>query len=165
MKRGIILSIALVATVASAMFLSYDSSAQGQQRRRFSFDTGVVTLGPHQSLRMGLYGDYNSDGDVDAADYITARLRRMEYIEQGNIYRIDAQSTPPPVSLGNGEAAIFDVTDGSSNTIRIGRGIVSGFIVGPDVRGNVRATATIINTLTGETVSHTILGYRETDFN
>jgi hypothetical protein len=137
MKRSIILSIALLASIAAATFLSYDSAAQGPPRRRFTFDTGVVTLGPHQALRVAIAGDFNGDGDVDGADFITARFRRMQYIEQDNIYRIGSQSTSAPVELGNREAAIFNVTDGSSTTILIGRGVVSGILFNPN-RNDIR---------------------------
>lgn len=162
MKRRIILLIALVAGIASATLLSYDSAAQGQPGRRFSFDTGVGTLGPHQSLRVSLTGDFDGDGDVDGADFITARFRRMEYIEQDNIYRIGSQSITPPVGLGNGEAAIFNVSDGSSNTVLIARGVASGVLVGPN-RNDVKATAMIVNTLTGETTSHIIVANTDGD--
>jgi hypothetical protein len=162
MKRRIILSIAMVASIASATLFSYDSTAQAQQIRRFTFDTGVITLGPHQALRVGLLGDTNGDGTFGGADFITARFRRMEYVEQDNIYIIGAQSITPPVGLGNGEAAIFNVTDGSSNTILIARGVASGVLVGPN-RNDVKATAMIVNTLTGETTSHIIVANTDGD--
>src|SRR5687768_17355316 len=89
MKRPLRLLIALVLGAFLLALTSSDSMAQ-QGRRRFSADTGVVTLGPNQKLRVAVAGDFDGNGDVGSMDFV---FQRMEYIEQDNIYRVGSQVT------------------------------------------------------------------------
>ncbi|HYJ87393.1 MAG TPA: hypothetical protein VEW46_15130, partial [Pyrinomonadaceae bacterium] len=66
MKRLLRPSIALVLGAVLLLLISSDSMAQ-QGRRRFSADTGIVTLGPNQKLRVAVAGDFDGDADVDGA--------------------------------------------------------------------------------------------------
>ena len=152
-------SIALaISIVLSLTFLDSPVLAQ-QGGKRFTFDTGVITLGQGQQLRVAIAGDFDNDGDVDGADYIRARFTELGYIEQGNVYKIISRTTSAPVILGNGEAAYFNV----GPDVHGARGVITGVILGKN--RNVRSTAEIIDISTGKVVSHIILGYRESDFN
>ena len=63
---------------ASLLSICLAATAYGQ-RKIFVFDTGMVTLGPNQILRI------SGDG-VDQDDVITLRFRRIQY-SQGQIGR------------------------------------------------------------------------------
>jgi len=147
MKRRITLSIALALSIVLLSLMRPDSTANAQQGgRRFRADTGIITLGPGQVLRVTV-----AAGDVNGDDAIRVRFRRMEYIEQGNIYRVGSQSTSAPLTLASGEAASLDIVDGASNTILGVRGIVSGNFIGTD--RNVRVTAIVFDTSTQRVVT------------
>ena len=64
-------SIALAFSIVLLSLTFFDSQVLAQQGgKRFTFDTGVVTLGQGQQLRVAIAADFASDGDVDGADYI-----------------------------------------------------------------------------------------------
>jgi hypothetical protein len=146
MKRRLTLSIALILSVVSLSLVSSDSTARAQQRQRFRFDSGLIIPGPHQKLRL----------TVDAGagnDAITVRFRRVEYM-QGVCrsdgvcqHSVSSQTTTNPITLTPGEAALYDVTDGTSNTLIGVRGVVLSN--SRDVRVNVQ----LIDAATGQTVS------------
>lgn len=152
------LSIALVLSVVLLALVTSDSTAKAEPAgRRFFADTGVVTLGPDQFLRVSLAGDFNDDGAIDAADYV---FRRIGYIEQGNIYRVASQVTTPRMRLSPGEAASIDIYQDGFNAVRC---IVVGNLLRTDA-ARVRVTAQIINMSTGEVTSHIIMANTEGDF-
>ena len=150
MKRRITLSIALCLSVVLVLLTSSDSTVKAQQQGRFfAYDTGIVTLGPNQALRVGVVNYRETDFNV--------RFRRMEYIQtacNGGVCKLAAasQTTTNPITLMPGEAASLELV-----ATTYGRGIVLS-------RRDVRVTAAIINTLTGETVSHIIMANTEGDF-
>ena len=152
MKRNIALALAALSLILVSL-LSSDSSVRAQQTRRLvTFDTGVVTLGPNQLLRLTVTGDFNNDGDV------TVGLRGIKYTQDvcggGVCQLVNAGSTTSgPFTLAAGEAVSLDLV-----ATTYGRGIVSSN------RKNVRVTAAIVNTLTGETTSHIIMANTEGDF-
>ena len=123
MKRRIALSIALTVSVVLVSLASSDSTAQAQQGRRRVADTGIVSLGPNQELRLSLAGDYNADGDVDGGDY--ALFRRMEYGQQScgsdGVCKlvVTSQTTSNPVRLRPGEAVSFTCLPGSVFGVRV----------------------------------------------
>lgn len=144
MKRKITLSLALTLSVLLSL-MSSDSTAQAQKKgTRVRFDTGVVTLGPDQLLRVAIAGDFNEDGDVDGADFLV--FKRMGYIEQGNIYRVASQVTTDPIRLGQGEAASIDINQGEFNAVRC---LVAGNFIGTDL-SSARVTVQIINRTTNQ---------------
>jgi hypothetical protein len=110
MKNRVTFSIALVLSV---VLLSLSVKAQGGMRP--IADTGLVTLGPYQVLRATV-----AAGDVNGDYGIRIRFRRMEYIEQGNIYKVGSQSTSAPITLAPGEAASIDILNTGSGV----RGVV-----------------------------------------
>lgn len=151
MKRGFASAITLAAGVTLLLLASSDSTTQAQLRSKlFHWDTGVVALGSNQVLRI--VGDWNGDGDT------TVGFREIKYGQgpcQGAVCKLVVVSatTSGPHSLAAGEAISLDLV-----ATTYGRGIVSSN------RKDVRVTAAIINTLTGETTSHIIMANTEGDF-
>lgn len=66
MKRRMTLSIALALSVVALLLASSDSTVRAQQRRVFRADTGVVTLGPNQVLRITATSSFDADTDRPA---------------------------------------------------------------------------------------------------
>ena len=151
MKRSIASAIMLAVTVILLLLVSSDSSTQAQLRGKlFHWDTGVVALGPNQVLR--LTGDWNGDGDT------TVGFREIKYGQgacNGAVCKlvILSSTTTGPLTVPAGEGISLDLVSST-----YGRGIVTSN------RGDVQMTASIINTLTGETVSHIIMANTEGDF-
>lgn len=150
MKRSIALAVALAASGILLLLASSDSVSQAQQRRLFQWDTGVVSLGPNQVLRLS--GDWNGDGAT------TVGFREIKYGPgacTGNVCKLIALSntTSGPHTLAAGEAISLELV-----ATTYGRGIVTSN------RRDVRVTASIINTTTGETTSHIIMANTEGDF-
>jgi hypothetical protein len=123
MKRRIALSIALVVSVVLVSLASSDSTAQAQQGIRRVADTGIVSLGPNQELRLTVMGDFNADGQVDAADYVL--FRRMEYGQEtcnsDGVCKlvVTSQTTTNPIRLRPGEAVSFTCIPGSVFGVRV----------------------------------------------
>ena len=117
-------------------------TAQGQQRVRLLADTGVVTLGPNQALRVTV-----AAGDVNGDDAVSVLFRRMSYTQgacNGGVckYALTSQTTSGPVTLMPGEAASAELV-----ATTYGRGVVLGN------SRDVRVTAQIIDTTTGDVIS------------
>ena len=153
MKRRIALSIALALSVVALLPASSDSTAQAQQRTRFRADTGIVTLAPNQVLRVTVTA-------VDGADFLTVRFRRMQYAQgacNGGVCKLASVTDLiiDPITVMSGEAAYIDIPQGGFAGVR---GIVMSN------RRNAKASATIYNTVTGETTSHIIMANTEGDF-
>ena len=124
MKRRITLSIALVVSVLLVSLMSSDSTAKAQQQMRFVADTGMVTLGPNQELRVTV-----AAGDVNAEDSISVRFKQMEYMQttcNGGAckYTVSSQTTTNSIRLMPSEAAIFLAGGNDSNNIVAARGVV-----------------------------------------
>jgi len=160
MKQRITLSVALVVSLASLSLPFFVTTTQAQQASvKARFDTGVVTLGPQQILRLTLMGDFNGDASVDAADYVL--FRRMEYGQEScasdGVCKlvVTSQTATNQIRLRTGEAAFY-----TNNPVS---GFLSVRIVALSNRRSVRATATIINTITGETTSHIIVANTDGD--
>jgi len=150
MKRSIALAVALAVSVTLLLLASSDSATHAQQRRLFQWDTGVVSLGPNQVLRIT--GDWNGDGDT------TVGFREIKYGQaacMGNVCKLITISTTTsgPHTVTAGEAISLELV-----ATTYGRGIVTSN------RRDMRVTASIINTTTGETTSHIIMANTEGDF-
>ena len=142
MKLRLRLSIALVLGAVLLSLTSSDLMAQ-QGRRRFRADTGIVTLGPNQQLRVSVTGDFNGDADLGGADFV---FRRIGYIEQDNIYRVGSQVTTEPIRLTQSEGASIDINQGEFDAVRC---VVSGNLIGTDAR-SARVTVQVINRTTNQ---------------
>ncbi len=144
-------AVALAVSMILLSLASFDSVTQAQQRGRlFQWDTGVVSQGPNQVLRIT--GDWNGDGDT------TVGFREIKYGQgtcNGTVCTLVTISTMTsgPHKLADGEAISLELI-----ATTYGRGIVTSN------RRNMRVTASIINTTTGETTSHIIMANTEGDF-
>ena len=151
MRRSITAAITLTVSVILFSLVSSDSPAQAQLRGKlFHWDTGVVALGPNQVLRI--MGDWNGDGDT------TVGYREIKYGQgacNGAVCKLVIMSTTTsgPHSVPAGEGISFNLV-----ATTYGRGIVTSN------RRDVQVTASIVNTLTGETTSHIIMANTEGDF-
>ena len=101
MKRSIALAVALAVSVTLLLLASSDSATHAQQRSLFQWDTGVVSLGPNQVLRIT--GDWNGDGDT------TVGFREIKYGQaacMGNVCKLITISTTTsgPHKFASGEA-------------------------------------------------------------
>ena len=138
MKRKTTLSLVLVLL----SLLGFAPTARGQQpRTKVAFDTGIVTLGPNQILRITVNGQGGNDT-------VAAGFRRMSYSQgtcNNGVCRLplNDEDQSPVLMLLPGEAASFDIP----NTAFGVRGVVlSG-------SQNVRVTAQIIDTATGNIIA------------
>ena len=151
MKRTIASAITLAVSVSLMLLVSSESPTQAQLRGKlFHWDTGVVALGPNQVLRI--VGDWNGDGDT------TVGFREIKYGQgacNGAVCKlvIIGTTTSGPHNVPAGEAISLDLV-----ATTYGRGIVTSN------RRDVQVTASIINTLTGESTSHIIMANTEGDF-
>lgn len=140
MKRKIALSVALAVSVVSLFLISYEST-EGSHHRGFAADTGVVTLGPNQMLRITAVNRGKAESNV--------RFTKMEYSEgtcDGGVcaHQVASDTTSAPMTI-TGEAGasvnILATTYGGNV-----RGIVFSNIQ------DVRVNACIIDALTGAIV-------------
>lgn len=138
MKRKITLLTTLVMSIVLIAITSSDAMAQARNRR--VFDSGVITPGPNQSVRLSVAtGDINSDG------YIDLSVRAISY-SQGNCEGIvcvlmvhgiwDATS----LGLDSDEAITIDIPNETS-------GIRLMILTNSK---NLRANLFLINNITGE---------------
>jgi Flp pilus assembly protein CpaB len=97
----------LIAVVFSVVLLSV--VAQAQSGVKPVADTGMLTLGSNQVLRVTV-----ATGDVTGDDVISVRFRQMEYMEQGDIYRVASSNTSAPITLTSGEATSIDIPNTGS---------------------------------------------------
>lgn len=138
MNRKITLSIALIVSVILVSLMNSDQAANAAAPQRFSADTGIITLGPNQILRLTV------TGETPAVAY---RFRKMGYepiTQETGITRlaIASQNTSALITLESGEAASFEIPNTAFG--------VRGMVLSNSRDGKV--TALIINTVTGEAV-------------
>ena len=140
MKRRLAVSFALTLG-ALLLSVSFASAARGQQRRALVADTGMITLGPNQVLRVSGVG-------ADQDEVVALVFRRIEYAQaacSGGVCKraVASQVTSAPVTLAPGEAASIDITSNASGV----RGVVLSN------SRDVRVTAQIIDLATGDVVA------------
>jgi hypothetical protein len=136
MKRVTLLVLTVLA-VASVV-----PAAQETKQRRFIWDSGIITPGPNQILRLIITAAGTTDTDL------LVRFTKMAYVEgacSGDVCRslFAGGSTSDLIRLGAGEAASIDVPPAAFAV----RGIVYGS------RRNARVTYQIIDAVTGEVVA------------
>ena len=146
MKRRITLSIALALSIVSVSLMKSDSTANAQQPERFVWDTGVITIGEGQILRMTLAKYISRDGGFRGV------FRQLSYT-QGTCngdgvcnLAVASQDTSDPVTLMTGEAASIDFRRCISPICGGVRGIVLSN------SRDVKLNAMIIDSATGEVV-------------
>jgi hypothetical protein len=129
-------------SVVGLVFLSLASLAptvQGQLPQRFVVDSGLVTLGPNQVLRLGITIQTDT-GEV--------YFRRMEYMQDacsGGVckHTLASQTRSGPMRLASGEAASMDIP----NTGFAVRGVVV------TNRRSAQVSIHVIDATTGDIVS------------
>ena len=149
MKRRIILSIALTLSSTLLLLTNSDSTVKAQNQIRVVADTGMITLGPNQKLRLSIFDD------TDGAEKIS--FRRTVYapgVCSGGICKHTASPpiTSPVITLQPGESALYDLIDpqGQVKVLSNSR--------------RTKVTAMIIDTVTGEIVTQIIMANTEGDF-
>jgi len=141
MKRRIMLSLTLALGVLLSL-LSFPGTAQGQTKRKPIADTGIVSLGPDDVLRLTVAaGDVNGDGSE-------VQFRQVAYTPPScNAgvckHTVVSQSTSAQVTLMAGEAASINI-DSYSWGVRA--------IVLSDNPSD-RVTAMIVNNTTGNIIA------------
>lgn len=116
MHRQIRLSIALTLSI-SFLLVSLPATAQGQQRQKFKADTGVITPGVGQVLRITVLAGAGNDA-------ITFKFAWMKYMIAGcnpdSVCRhiVASQGTTAPVTINGDDVASFDV-QGTGNGVRV----------------------------------------------
>lgn len=137
MKRRMTL-IALMLSVVLVTVITSASVANAQQGgRRSVADTGMLTLGPNEVIRLSVVPK-----DV-ASGPIVVRFRRIEYgpasCGGGACKHLTAsQITSEPITLNRGEAASFEMQNSAFGL----RGMVLSSSPNVEVRGIVFDTAT-----------------------
>lgn len=139
MKRSIALSIALAVSVLSLALVSSDSTARAQKPNRYRADTGVVSLGTNQMLRITVVNRGKADSNVG--------FRKMEYTQgtcSGGVCKhvVASSDSSAPVTLAPGEAGSIDIANTSFGV----RGVVLSN------SSDVKVTGMIIDTDTGKVV-------------
>ena len=134
------ITIALALSIVLVSLMSSDSSVQAQRPQRFTADTGVMTLGPNQLVRLSVAaGDINNDGLPVVVEFTSAGYTQGPCNNDGVCkHTVLSQMTTAPIRLMPGEAASLNLTAGT-----YGRGIVISN------SRNVRVNAQIIDVATG----------------
>ncbi len=141
-RRRITLSIALALSIALVALTSFDSKAQTQNQIRVVADTGIITLGPNQMLRMAVMKDGSNNMTLE--NYAFRRIEYAPGICSGGVCKqtIASQNISDTITLMTGEAASTDITPlPNSSAVRV---------VVLSNNPNPRINALIIDTVTGQ---------------
>lgn len=145
MKR--ILTLSIVITMSALLTLTTsDSTANAARPRRYVADTGIVTLGPNQLLRITVAPA--ADASPQPTESISFNFTKIEYSQRNcNPVCILVGSVPVTnsITLAPGEAASF-------GSLADGRYVIV-FRPGSPSPPNVQVNALIIDSLTGGVVS------------
>src|SRR5688500_16138702 len=120
MKRRIIFSIALALSIAAVSLMKSDAAANAARPKRFAADTGFVTLGPNQILRVTVVASANSSGEVDGRDFLVWQRSpslASPTCNSDGVCKYLLVSEPPTesIELRRGEAASMDITSTPSS--------------------------------------------------
>src|SRR5687768_13755598 len=96
MKRRILLLTTLALVIGAASFTTSDRTASAQTQMRPVADSGVITLGPDQVLRVSV-----AAGDVTGDDNIRVRFRQTGYepCPASPKLCVASQTTSSPITL------------------------------------------------------------------
>lgn len=145
MKRQITFSIVLTLILLNSL-ISLPSTAQGQKRQRFSADTGIVTPGEGQVLRISISVDPVTDTPPRVRFAWTKYMAAGCNNEGVCRHSVASQGATSPVTLSAEDSASFDIQ---------GTGTGTRVVVFSSSR-DVRVTAQLINP-NGEVVSFFII--------
>jgi len=143
--RPLPLSLTLVVSLAIALLTSSRSTVTAQTEMRYRADTGVVTLGQDQILRVTVNGGSGSDA-------IGVRFRRSRYTQTACAdgvckFAVESQATSPPMISAPNQSSKLDVMGNQIGTDAAAR--VEVLSSSP----NVQVTVQIIDALTGQVAS------------
>lgn len=148
MRRKSILSIALVVGAVLISLVSFNSTVSAQQGSFFVADSGVITLGPNQKLRV--IATTASDNQS-----IAIKFRRCTLVQQTGVFTVDSSQISQVMLIAPNQARFFDVVpDASGAAIRARVG---------SKRADFVVTFQIINITTGEIQSYTNGGVEHED--
>lgn len=143
MKRSITLSFTTLSLLLSLVSLPAPVHATPRPPR-FRADSGVVTLGPAQKLRVTV-----AAGDINGDNAIRVRLRWMQYAEQTCSgmptvcrHMVTSQSVTPVEALGDEDAVSLDLNGagiGGTGAVRV---VIESDSPNTRVRGIVFDTST-----------------------
>lgn len=142
MKRRITLSIALVLSVVLLSLMKSDWSANAAPPQRYSYDTGYLTPGANQFVRITIaLGDGPEVGQL--------RIRRIQ-ATQGSCsegicsHGVASETTSPPLTLTPGGGFSADMDSDQS-------GMVRGIVLSD--HKNLQLTVSVVDTETGKVVA------------
>lgn len=146
MKRRITLSIVLAVSIVLVSLTSSDSTAQAQNQMRLVADTGDITLGENQTLRISVV---SADGELGGGIY-GVRFRQINYGQEtcsGGVckHTVESQTTSPAITVAPSEAVWIDV-DRAPNTSGTRAVVLSS-------RRNVRVNGIVFDTSTQRVVA------------
>ena len=148
MKRKIILSSALILSLTALLLTGSDSTVKAQNQIKVIADTGMITLGQNQILRVIMKDGSNS---VTLENFVVRRIEYSPGACNGGIckHTVASQNVSDPIPLRAGEAVSIDFR----RCVFPICGGVRGVILS-DSR-DVQVNAMIIDTVTGEVVAFT----------
>ncbi len=149
MKRRITLSIALVLSIVLVSLMSSDSTANAARPQTFVADTGMISLGANQLLRITVAP---VAGVVVPTGSVTFTIDNVSYAQgtcNGGVckYSSSSQTTSGPITLAPGEAVSVDTATGTSGQFRL-------TFNGQTTVSNVLVNALIIDATTGAVVGY-----------
>lgn len=156
MKRKITLSIAFALSLICLLLTNPDSRVAAQNQIRIVADTGMVSLGANQVLRVIMKDGSNG---VTLENYVVKRIQYTQGVCSGGIckHTISSQTTSAPIPLAPNESLSADLewnaNAGGTRIVVLSRS--------QDVQVNVM----IINTLTGEVTSQILFDTYEGNAN
>lgn len=147
MKRRIKLSIALTLSVVSLSLMRSDQAVNAQNQMRQVADTGVITLGRGQKLRVTV-----AAGDINGDENVRVRIVRTGYspgnCSDGGVCKLTvaAQTTSAPILLSPGEALAAEGDIDGADFLVWRTVVISN-------RRDVEVNALIIDSATGDVVA------------
>ena len=140
MKRGITFSLAVVLGAVLMSLISSASTVQAKKQPVFSSDTGIITLGPQQMLRI-----VTNNKDPESGYTVTFKQMLYRGIASGggSRHNLVSQTTSDTVTVAPGEGFSIDIGT-SESVVRA--------VVATNSEG-VQVTGQIIDTTTGNIIA------------
>jgi hypothetical protein len=110
MKRQRLFSIAFTLSLALLPFTSSDSAAQVPPARRVVADTGIITLGPNQILRVTLALSTRAGGEV-ISDFVRLAYAEGTCVAGVCTHPVESRIASGPVTLTPGQGASLEIAD------------------------------------------------------
>ena len=145
MKRRIALLLTLALAFTAATFMRSDSVTSAQNQTKMVFDTGLLTPGPNQKVRVS----FSAGGDSGSLI-----LTKLSYLSQTCdahdvcMTSVASQESAGPYHLDAAQAIVIDATS---------EGYATRIIARTNIK-NVTVTVEIIDTITGNIESFTAPG-------